>query len=282
MSGGAPPSGWGPPARSQAPGWGPPQHPGQSPAWDQPLQQPHPQGWGPPRQDPQDWGPPRQAQPWPRTDATSTDDPRPSVATLVAVTAWRLAIGGAALSFAAGGKDETMAPESLSYLSNVGVGVGFLALAAYPLLVGGRRHEPRSAWLRGALTVMMVLVAAVFIGGMGGEADGPHAVTPALVLVDWLFVGRSQFRTRWWEPPTWIAFLLAYLFYHRANDLGLYPDILGEDQIGTMVPIMLGFSVVLAYVLHGAALLRRSVSRAGASAGARPGAGQAAPSRARW
>lgn len=280
MSGGTPPSGWGPPARSSAPGWGPPQqhpphqdrgpspqHPRQTREWGPPPQEPrHPQGWGPPgpARHPQDWGPSREAQPqpqpWPQPAAPGQDEPRPSAATLLAVTAWRLAVGGAALSFAAGGKDETMAPESLSYLSNVGVGIGFLALAAYPLLVAGRRHEPRSAWLRGALTVMMVLVATVFIGGMGGEADGPHAVTPALVVVDWLFVGRAQFRTRWWEPPTWIAFLLAYLFYHRANDLGLYPDILGEDQIGTMVPVMLGFSVVLAYVLHGAALLRRSVT----------------------
>lgn len=175
-----------------------------------------------------------------------------------------------------------MSSESLSYLSNVAVGVGFLALAAYPLLVGGRRHEPRSAWLQGSLTLMMIVVAAVFIGGMGGEVDGPHAVTPALVLVDWLCVGRGQFRTRWWEPPTWTAFLLAYLFYHRANDLALYPDILGEDAIGTMVPIMLAGSVVIAYVLHGAALLRRSVSRAGARPGTGPGAGQAAPYPAGW
>jgi hypothetical protein len=67
----------------------------------------------------------------------------------------------------------------------------------------------------------MLLVAAVFLIGMGRELDGPHAVVPGLVLVDWLFVGRNQFRTRAWEPPTWIAFLLAYLAYHRLNDLGV-------------------------------------------------------------
>lgn len=182
---------------------------------------------------------------------------------MLVLTLWRLGIGGLALYYAADGKEDTMSSESLSYLSNVGLGIGFVALAAYPLVVLGRRHEPRSGWLRGALTVMMLVVGLVFVAGMGGDPDGPHAVTPTLVLIDWLFVGRNQFRTRWWEPPTWTVPLLAYLFYHRANDLSLYPDILGEDKIGTMVPIMLAGTIVMAYLLYGAALLRRAASGAG-------------------
>jgi hypothetical protein len=174
---------------------------------------------------------------------------------------WRLAIGGLALYYASEGKDDTMSPESLSYLSNVGAGIGFVALAAYPVLVAGRRHEPRTAWLRGALTVMMLLVGLVFVVGMGGEPDGPHAVIPALVLADWLFVGRSQFRTRAWEPPTWIVFPLIYLFYHRSNDLSLYEDILGEDNIGTMVPILLAGCILVGYLIYGAALIRRAMTR---------------------
>ena len=153
-----------------------------------------------------------------------------------------------------------MSSESLSYLSNVGVGIGFLALAAYPVLVGARRHEPRSGWLRGALTVTMLLVGLVFVVGMGEDADGPHAVLPALVLLDWLFVGRNQFRTRPWEPLTWIAFPLAYLFYHQANDVPLYGEILGEDEIGTMVPVFLVGTIVIGYVLYGAALFRRALT----------------------
>jgi hypothetical protein len=176
-------------------------------------------------------------------------------------TLWRLGIGSLALYYAQTGKEETMSSESLSYLSNVGVGVGFLALAVYPLLVGGRRHEPRTAWLRGALTIMMLLVGLVFVVGMGGDPDGPHAVIPALVTIDWLFVGRSQFRTRFWEPVTWIAFPLLYLYYHQSNDVPLYEDILGEENIGTMVPILLAGCVVLGYLLYGAALIRRAVTR---------------------
>ncbi|HEY8524468.1 MAG TPA: hypothetical protein VIL48_05875 [Acidimicrobiales bacterium] len=178
---------------------------------------------------------------------------------------WRVGVGALALYYAQTGKEETMSSESLSYLSNVATGIGFLALAAYPLLVGGRRHEPRSAWLRGALTILMLLVGLVFTIGMGGELDGPHAVIPALVTVDWLFVGRNQFRTRAWEPLTWIAFPLLYLAYHRANDLGLYEDILGEEAIGTAVPALLVATIALGYVLWGAALLRRALTRAASS-----------------
>jgi hypothetical protein len=151
-----------------------------------------------------------------------------------------------------------MSSESLSYLSNLGVGLAFLALAGYPLLVGGRRTEPRSAWLRGAATVTMLLVGGTFVGLMGEEADGPHAVIPMLVLVDWLFVGRSQFRTRWWEPPTWTVFLLVYLWYHQSNDVPLYEDILGEENIATMVPAFLAGTIFLGYLLWAAVLVRKS------------------------
>jgi hypothetical protein len=246
---------------SQPQGWGPapPQAQWPAPAPTPAPVPPHGQ-WPAQPQQPYGWAqPPGYPQPaaWPGHEP---QEQPPTAATLLAVTVWRLGIGGAALGFAATGAEETMSTESLSYLSNVGTGIGFLALAAYPVLVGGRRHEPRSGWLRGALTVMMLLVAGVFVIGMGGDPDGPHAVIPALVLLDWLFVGRNQFQTRGWEPPTWIAFPLAYLLYHQANDVPLYEDILGEDQIGTMVPALLAGTVVLAYLLLGAALIRRSMS----------------------
>jgi hypothetical protein len=186
---------------------------------------------------------------------------------LLSTMLWRLAISGLALHYAQTGREETMSSESLSYLSNLGVAAGFFVLAAYPVAVGGRRHEPRTAWLRGALTIMMLLVGLVFTVGMGESPDGPHAVIPALVTIDWLLVGRNQFRTRWWEPFTWIAFPLAYLLYHQSNDIPLYEDILGEDQIGTMVPVLLAGCFVLGYLLHGAALLRRAATAAGADRG---------------
>jgi hypothetical protein len=180
------------------------------------------------------------------------------------VVLWRLAIGGLALFYARTGREETMSSESLSYLSNAGVGLAFLALGAYPLLVGGRRTEPRSAWLRGAATVTMLLVGITFVTLMGESADGPHAVVPALVLADWLFVGRSQYRTRGWEPPTWTVFLLAYLGYHQGNDVPLYDDILGDDVIATTVPAFLAGTIVLGYLLWALVLVRRAVADGGA------------------
>lgn len=184
---------------------------------------------------------------------------------MVGVVLWRLGIGALALYYAQTGQEETMSSESLSYLSNLGVGLAFLVLAAYPVLVGGRRAEPESAWLRGAATVTMLVVGITFVGLMGEAADGPHAVVPALVLVDWLFVGRSQFGTRWWEPPTWAAFLLLYLWYHQSNDVPLYEDILGEENIGTMVPAFLAGTVVLGYLLWAAVLVRKAVAGDGGS-----------------
>ena len=258
---GAPPQQWGPPQHRPQPGqWAPQQHqPQPQPApWAPPVPQ-HGQAPPVPQQAPPAWQHPPQ-QPWPGP-SPAADDPRPSPAVLLGTSLWRVGIGSLALYYAQTGKEETMSSESLSYLSNVGTGVGFLALATYPLLVGGRRHEPRTAWLRGALTIMMLLVGLVFVVGMGGEPDGPHAVVPALVTVDWLLVGRSQFRTRAWEPLTWIAFPLLYLFYHQANDVPLYEDILGEESFGTAVPALLAGSIVLGYVLWGAVLVRRAATR---------------------
>ena len=228
------------------------------------------QGWGPPSAPvppppsaPGPWPPPP---PWPEPPGAPAAD-RPAAGTVVGVVLWRLGIGGLALSYARTGREETMSSESLSYLSNLGVGLAFLALAAYPVLVGGRATEPRSAWLRGAATVTMLVVGITFAGLMEEAADGPHAVIPALVLVDWLFVGRSQFRTRWWEPPTWTAFLLVYLGYHQSNDVPLYEDMLGEENIATMVPAFLAGAIALGYVLWAAVLVRRAVAGDG---GVRP------------
>lgn len=177
--------------------------------------------------------------------------------------AWRATIGILALKYAHDGVnvDENLSPDSLSYLSNRAVGFIYLGLAAYPVVTLFKRAEPSTAWIRNTTMMMMLVVGLVFVIGMGEDPDGAHAVIPSLVVIDGLFVGRSQFRARWWEPPTWTAFLLVYLWYHRTNDLSLYPDILGEDKIGTMVPAMLAGTVIFAYVFWGITRARKAVSK---------------------
>lgn len=50
--------------------------------------------------------------------------------------------------------------------------------------------------------------------------------------------------------------------WHQSNDVPLYDEILGEENIGTTVPAFLAGTVVLGYLLFGAVLLRRAVSSA--------------------
>lgn len=146
--------------------------------------------------------------------------------------------------------------DALTYSSNFFIGILFLLLAAYPLVVLGRRHEPRSGWLRGAMCITAMFVMLIWIPGMGEEFDTHHGVMPLLVLADWVFVGRNQGRTRWWEPFTWPAFLVLYLFYYKANDLQNYPDILNDGNENAFVPIGLGVCFVMGFLFWGIAKLR--------------------------
>jgi hypothetical protein len=256
---------------SQPPGWGPPPSPAPNPppapgAWSQPPAGPGqpPQGYDPRYRGhvPPGYGQGPAAQP-----QGPAEELRTPVWAALGAGAWRLVIGGLALNYAATGKEETMSSESLSYLSNHWTGLAFLALGGYAIIVGllgGREPAPWAAslttWLRAVMTVTMLLVGFVFVLGFGEDPDGPHAVIPILVLLDWLFVGKGQFRVRWWQPPTWTVFLLWYLWYHQTNDVPLYPEILGDDEIGTMVPLFLAGTIVMGYLLWGLVAIRKAVS----------------------
>ncbi len=131
---------------------------------------------------------------------------RAGAGVLTGVTLWRLVV--AAFGFIGfGAAAATMSDPwpGLSQQASLLTGVVYAGLALYPLLVGGRAHEPSSPWLRGALTVLLLLVSVTFLTGMGGDLDSTwslfeHLLTPLVVFVDWVAVGRNQAAVRWWHP----------------------------------------------------------------------------------
>lgn len=160
------------------------------------------------------------------------DHRRPANAgVLVGVTLWRLVIVGFALTglFAAIEKssDAGSALRALSQQASLLAAVVYGLLCLYPLFTGLRFHEPKSPWLRGATTVTLLLVASVFLTMLSGDVSETwslfeHLLTPLIVLVDYLVVGRNQGNARGWTPVTWLAFPLAYLFYYNAAELEIY------------------------------------------------------------
>lgn len=193
---------------------------------------------------------------------------RPAV--LVAVSAWRLAIVGCA--FVGFGEAARLSVSNAAYLTqqaSLVTGVAYLGLLFYPVVTGGRRHEPDSGWLRGAVLVLLILVSgtyATLLAGTYHDLSGllEHLVTPLLVAVDWLVVGRNQGATRWWHPVTWLGFPLAYLVfylgYHATYGEALYhfldPD---SPSFVVMVPAFLISLLIVGYLVYGVAKLRRLI-----------------------
>ncbi len=187
-------------------------------------------------------------------------------AVLVGVSLWRLAIIGCALYGFSDATGWSANFEGLSQQASLATAVVYIGLLLYPVFTGGRRHEPRSPWLRGATTVLLLLVAGTFFGIMGGDFDYlpfEHVYTPLIVLVDWLFVGRNQAAAKWWHPLTWIAFPLAYLGYFLSAEVYqyLYPFLDPDgDEFGAMIGGLLVGVIVVGYLLYGTGKLKGAVS----------------------
>lgn len=188
-------------------------------------------------------------------------------AALIGVSLWRLLIVVFALygfGAATGWSDHL---EALSQQASLFTGIVYAGLLCYPLFTKGRRHEPTSPWLRGATTVLLLLVAVTFFTVLGGDlADQPfeHLFTPLVVLLDWLFVGRNQANVKWWHPLTWVAFPLVYFVYYLAADLSLYRFLDPAD--GGFAGLVLAFLmalVVAGYALVAAGRLRTAVTQRG-------------------
>ena len=87
-----------------------------------------------------------------------------------------------------------------------------------------------------------------------------HVVSPVLVGLDWLLIGRSQQQVTWWHPLAWLCYpllyliaTLSYLNVQQAHSLYYFLDV---DQIGlaglarNVVLLAIGFAV-LGYLLLG-------------------------------
>ncbi|MFW6775905.1 hypothetical protein ACOACO_16590 [Nocardioides sp. CPCC 205120] len=191
--------------------------------------------------------------------------PPASVPALVALTVWRLVVAGVALTgfLTATAEFGGDAWQGLSQLASLVAAVVYLTLAAYPATVGFRRDEPRSSWVRGALLVVLLLVGGSWFALLGGAVDTTwslleHLVTPLLVLVDYLVVGRGQREARWWHPLTWLLPPLAYLVFYYAAGLDIYGFL--DPSSSAFVPTLAGMLVgvlALGYLLVGYGVLRR-------------------------
>jgi hypothetical protein len=146
---------------------------------------------------------------------------------------------------------------ALSQQASLLCGVVYLGLALL-----GARAERLATWLRGAMAVLLALVCVTYLTVIDGELDTTaslfeHLVTPVLVLVDWVFAGRTG-TVRWWYPLSWIVFPAAYLVYFVAADVGLYRSFLnpGRGDFALTVVEFLAALVVAGYVLYGIAKVR--------------------------
>ncbi|MFD1046917.1 response regulator transcription factor [Kibdelosporangium lantanae] len=96
--------------------------------------------------------------------------------------------------------------------------------------------------------MLLLLVCVTFITIMGGSLNKTwslfeHLITPMLVLVDFLAVGRNQVAVKWWHPITWTAFPLAYLIYYVSAGLHMYGSFLNPKKssfAGTVAGFVVG------------------------------------------
>jgi len=121
--------------------------------------------------------------------------------------------------------------------------------------------------LRGAV-VLYVVVAGVIWNlyltemSMGYTPQNImlHIISPVLVALDWLLIGRSQSRLTWWHPLAWLSYpliyliaVLVYLNSERGRFLYYFLDV---DQIGlaglsrNVVLLAVGFAA-LGYLMLG-------------------------------
>lgn len=188
--------------------------------------------------------------------------PQVSPGVLLGVSLWRLLIVvfawigfGDAVRKSDGLAD---ALQALSQQASLVAGLVYLGLLVYPVFRAGRLHEPWSPWLRGAMALVLLLVAVTYNTMLEGDLSTTsslfeHLLTPLVVLIDWVFVGRNQGGARWWYPLSWLGLPLAYLIYFYVARPDLYGSILDPDDSGFFLTVLefLVALVVAGYLLYG-------------------------------
>lgn len=76
----------------------------------------------------------------------------------------------------------------------------------------------RRPGLRGAVTLYVVVAGVIwnlFLTDMSMGYSPQnillHVISPILIGLDWLLIGRNQDAVRWWHPVAWLAYPLIYL-----------------------------------------------------------------------
>jgi hypothetical protein len=144
---------------------------------------------------------------------------------------------------------------ALSQLASLAVAVSYTVLAF---------REPRSPWLRGSLASLMLLVSLAFIPMQHGNLWDPysvfeHLLTPVLVLLDFVLVGRNQHHVRWWHPLTWLLPPAAYLLWYIGGDLGVYAalDLAQPGPFAQRIAILVGLVLAIGFGLYHLGARRR-------------------------
>ncbi|OLF19598.1 hypothetical protein [Actinophytocola xanthii] len=156
---------------------------------------------------------------------------------------------------------------ALSQQASLFAGVVYLALA-----LAGARAARVSGWLRGATTVLLLLVCLTYLTVIEGDLYSvsslfEHLLTPLAALADWVLVGRAAVVVRWWYPLSWVLPPLLYLIYFLVADVGLYRGFLDPQSpdFATTVALFLVAVVAAGYLLYG--IVRPVRTRAVAEAG---------------
>ena len=147
---------------------------------------------------------------------------------------------------------------TFTYQANV------LAAAHYAWTLFSPRAESRSG-LRGAVVLYVVVAGVVWNLYLTKMSMGYtpantllHVVVPALALIDWLAVGRSQGDVRWWQPFAWLVYPAAYLVLalailnragRRAPYYFLDPERVGMLGVAVNVGVLAAGFLVLGYLL---------------------------------
>ena len=183
----------------------------------------------------------------------------------VRVLLWRLLVAASgATGVALAARQYDVWWTALSQLTSLAVAVGFSALAVC---------EPRSPWLRGALTTDVLLVALAYLPMQNGNLLEPwsileHVVTPALVVADFALVGANQHRVRWWHPFAWIVPPAIYLAWYVGAGLHTYAalDVHRPAAFGERVLILLALVLAVAFGVYRSGRRRTATATATAPA----------------